>query len=167
LGGKTYYLFTNTDGVNKDTSYYRKSGNAYYEYIAASTYKDSSSGVVIASQAYEYSFLIDNLAANAVFTNGPFTATATANGVPVSITTYLNSTILATGASVTIGTLSYTNVIKVKTIFSYKAGGATTDYYGAEKWFAKGVGLIKYIDYATAPFTTPNYTLNITRSKVY
>ncbi|MEP7277075.1 MAG: hypothetical protein ABI813_00390, partial [Bacteroidota bacterium] len=29
LGGKTYNIFTNTDGVSKDSSYYRKSGNTY------------------------------------------------------------------------------------------------------------------------------------------
>ena len=167
LGGKSYNLFTNTNGAQKDTSYYRKSVNTYYEYIPASTYTDSSSGVTIASQAYEYSFLIDNLAANAAFTNGPFTATATVSGVPVPMTTTLVSTILATGASVTIGTLSYTNVIKVKTIFSYKIGTTTTDYYGSEQWFAKGVGLIKYIDYTTPPFTAPDYILDITRAKVY
>ena len=166
LSGKTYSLFTNTDGVTKDTSFYRKSGNTYYQYSAASTDLDTLTGLTISLPAFEYSFLVDNLAANTTFSNGPFTGTASVSGTSAPFSVSNKTTVLETGVSVTIGALSYTNVIKVKTIYSYIFGGTTTDIYGAEQWFAKGVGLIKYIDYTTDPFTAPTYILNITRAKV-
>ncbi|GAC1428627.1 MAG: hypothetical protein NVSMB7_05410 [Chitinophagaceae bacterium] len=168
LGSQTYYLFTNNDGLSRDTSYYRKSGNTYYEHIAASTTKDSTTGLTISLPAFEYKFLVDNLAANATFANGPFPGTALVSGNPVPFSASNKTTVLDTGASVTIGTLPpYTHVIKVKTIYSYTVAGTTTDIYGVEQWFAKGVGLIKYIDYKTSPFRTPTYIKNITRARVY
>jgi len=167
FGGKTYNRFTNTDGQNKDSSYYRKSGSSYYEYVFASSEKDSSSGVTISFPAYEYTFLIDNLTANQTFTN-TYTGTATSPSLPVpaSITASDKTTILVTGATVTVSGKTYTNVIKTKTIYSFTAGGTTTDIYGVEQWFSKGIGLIKYIDYQSPPFTTPTYIKNITRYKV-
>ncbi|MEP7280059.1 MAG: hypothetical protein ABI813_15535, partial [Bacteroidota bacterium] len=59
------------------------------------------------------------------------------------------------------------NVIKVKTVTAYKVGGISINSYAVEQWFQKGVGLIRYIDYAKTPFTTPSDVLDITRSKVY
>lgn len=164
FGGKIYNMFTNTDGQNKDTSYYRKAGNSYYEYVFATSEKDSASGITLAFPAYEYTFLVDNLTANQTFSNTySGTATSPAIPIPAAITASDKTTILVTGATVTVSGKTYTNVIKTKTIYSFTAGGTTNDIYGVEQWFSKGVGLIKYIDYTAAPFTTPDYIKNITR----
>ncbi|MEO5681216.1 MAG: hypothetical protein ABIQ88_01180 [Chitinophagaceae bacterium] len=170
LSGNTYNLFTNTDGVVKDSSYYRKSGNSYYQYSAASTTVDS--GITITSPAFEYAFLVDNLAQNATFSGGPYNGSASIVGNPITIPIVLTikSTILATGATVTVGAKSYSNVIKVKNVYSTKIGTSpATENYASEQWFSKGIGLIKYIDYTDAPlFTTPDYILNSTgRFQVY
>ncbi|HTL09701.1 MAG TPA: hypothetical protein VL307_15620, partial [Chitinophagaceae bacterium] len=162
FGGKTYSLFTNTDGTNKDSSYYRKQLNTYYEYSPGSVTKDST--LTITTPSFEYAFLIDNLAANATFASGPFNGSATNGALSVPIVFTVNSTILATGASVTVNGKSYTNVIKVKNVYSAKLGPApASDTYAVEQWFAKGIGLIKYVGYSDAPsFILPDYTQSST-----
>jgi len=164
FGGKPYNIFTNTDGVSKDSSYYRKSGNTYYEYSPAASITDS--GVVLNIPAFEYSFLIDNLSAGTAFVGASVSATITSNGVPLPITIVLNSTILETGSTVIVSGKTYTNVIKVKTVSSYVAGSISTPYYASEQWFSKGYGQIRYIDYVDSPFTTPTDILNLTKSQV-
>jgi hypothetical protein len=114
-----------------DTSYFRKSGNDYFEYIDPSNifpFDDAS--------AKEYIFLKDNLDAGATFQSPDFTGTI--SGIPA--TAYIKMTIIEKGVSATVGTLDFNDVIKVKYEYfiSILPGPAATE----ERWFARDVGLI-------------------------
>ncbi|MFT3932871.1 MAG: hypothetical protein QM726_04575 [Chitinophagaceae bacterium] len=169
LGSSTnaYNIFVNKDGSGMDSSYYRKSGSSYYQYIPAMGYIDTASHDTIITPAYEYRFLVTNMTAGSTFTDGPYNASIYTSVGSGSIQIVLTSTVLSTTATETVGTKTYNNVIKIKTVYSYALGTGTIDYYASEQWFAPGVGSIKYMDYLTDPFTTPDYTLNLTRATVY
>lgn len=168
---KQYYEFNNTDGdvQNDYKSYYRKSLPNYYEYFAAATVKDDSTGIIIDYPAYESTFLIDNKGVNGTFYN-TYTVKVTLPGFPAAnYSASDTTTVLATGVSATVGTKTFTDVIKIKTGYYTTSAGVSTILYKAEQWFARGVGLIKYIEYDYAPYTTPTFTRNIdpNRYKVF
>ena len=160
FGANSYSLFTNTDGSSKDSSYYRKptgTGN-YFEYLQAFT--DTAAGG-IAIPAFEYIFLKDNVIKGTKYVAA--TVAATIQGLPVTMV--INSEVLDI-TTVTVGTQALP-VIKMRHVYAYKIGTTSTDFYAIEEWFAKGVGLIKYIDYSSPPFTAPSDVLNLTRATIF
>lgn len=157
----TYNLFVNDYGSSgKDSSFYRKTIPFYYSYSPA--YSDSTSSIA----AYETTMLVDNIAAGTNFASSGIVS-ATLNGTSGTIS--LSSVIVSTGTTETVAGITYTsNVIKVKTTYAFKVGSTSTNISVVEQWFAKGVGLIKYIEYSDAPsFTTPDFTYDLTRFTVY
>ncbi len=158
IGASSYSVFTNTDGSSKDSSYYRKTPGSYYEYIPAFT--DTAAGG-IAIPAFEYTFLKDNAVKGATYSSAAIAATI--QSVPVTMT--INSTVLdITTIVVNTQTLP---VIKMRHVYTYKLASISTDFYAVEEWFAKGVGLVKYIDYSSPPFTTASDVLNLTKATIY
>ncbi len=115
----------------RDTSYFRKSGSDYFEYI-----DPSNIFLFDNSTPEEYIFLKDNVDAGTTFQSPDFTGTI--SGFPA--TAYIRMTIIEKGVSVTIGTLTFNDVIKVKYEYflSIVPGTAATE----ERWFAPDVGLI-------------------------
>ncbi len=88
-----------------DTSYFRKSGSDYFEYMDPSNifpFDDSN--------PQEYIFLKDNVAAGTTFQSPNFTGTVL--GIPA--TAYIKMTIIEKGVAATVGTLNFSDVIKVK-----------------------------------------------------
>ena len=132
--GNPYVLFTNTDGVSKDTSYYRKTTGYYYEYTPAFT-DTAAGGIVI--PAFEYTFLRDNVAKGFTYPSAPVSATI--QGVPVTMA--LNSTVLDNTTTVVVNGQTLP-VIKMRHVYTYKLAGVTTEFYAIEEWFVKGVGYI-------------------------
>jgi hypothetical protein len=162
LSGSTqiYNLFTDDYGPgSKDSAFYRKASGTYWAY-SLPVY--DTAGGITNIPGYEYIFLKDNVAATSTFSSGPFNATVF--GSAGSLT--LNSTILSTGTSETVSAIPFTNVIKVRTVYSFKVSNVSTNLYAIEQWFSKGVGLIKYVEYDTAPLTTPDYVYDLTRYTV-
>ncbi len=159
FGTASYSLFTNTDGVTKDSSYYRKGGGIYYEYFPA----DLNVFNFDNPSAFEYIFLKDNVAVNTSW-NNPVSGTVT----QIPVTGNIKGTILEKGVAATVSGISYPDVIKVRLQFMFTAGTVTQEVYRIEEWFARGKGLVKYIDF-TGPtdFTVPTDVLNATRTQVF
>ncbi len=171
LLGNVYVLQTNDYGptYGKDSVYNRKSGNTYYQYVAATSISDTTNGVITKIQvpAYEFRFLVDNLAAGSTFSDA-VTGSVTSGTNTIPVVFNFKSTITEVGASVTVGGTSYTNVIKVKTLTSETIAGVTTPRETTEYWYALNIGAIRFLDYYTDPtFTTPDDVWNLTRYKVF
>ena len=164
-GGNTYNVFSYTDFAfgYDDTLYYRKAANTYYQYFKATT---NILGFDT-PQAVEIPFLKDDVIAGTSFSSATYSGTITspANG-PIAVQQRVDGTILEKVASVTVGGKTYNDVIKVRLIYQGIIGGSTTEIYREEEWFAKGIGLIRYLTYYDAPYTTPTYILNLTRSNI-
>lgn len=155
------FIDYNTGGP-LDTTYYRKDSLAgiYYEYLPA--YLDSTNSGF--DKPIEYKFLVDNIPAGSVFNSGPFSIKV--QGLPASGS--ISGTILEKAVSATVAGKPYSDVIKVRLSVNAVILGQTTEAYRLEAWYARGVGLIKYLYYYKAPFTTPTDVLDITgRYKVY
>ncbi|MEP6725921.1 MAG: hypothetical protein ABJC98_08905, partial [Bacteroidota bacterium] len=165
-GGNTYNVFGYTDfafGYN-DTLYYRKASNTYYQYFKATT---NILGFDT-PQAVEIPFLKDDAIVGTLFSSATYSGTITVAPNPsVAVQQRVDGAILEKAASVTVGGKVYNDVIKVRLIYQGIIGGTTSEIYREEEWFAKGIGLIRYLTYYDAPYTTPTYILNLTRYNVY
>ena len=154
--GTPYSVFTYYDF--KDSIYYpeyfRKGGGVYYEYYSDS---DNYFGFDVA-QHFEFIFLKDNVPVNTTWSSGTVSGTIN-NGTP--LTARVDCMILETGASVTVGGIPYTNVIKVRNSYFGGLNGATpTEAYRIEQWFAKGVGLVRYQESIAPDFATATTVQN-------
>lgn len=139
INSNTYQLFKeyDTDGQVVDTSYFRKSGNDYYNYA----YTDAFTSLVFdAAQRVDILFLKQTLTTGATWTQGPYNGTL--NGISQSIRYQFTCT--NANASVTVNGKSFTNVyhITIKPEVSIMGApyAATTEVI--ETFYAKGVGLI-------------------------
>ncbi|MBL0145027.1 MAG: hypothetical protein IPP48_03945 [Chitinophagaceae bacterium] len=133
FGANSYKIFEIKNlGVPTDSIFNRKNGGLYYQYL------DGDFGLLDNPINKEYLVLDSNLAVGATWTVS--LGSNTVSGFPVAIK--VNSLILAKGASATIASINYTNIIKVK--FSYIANPGTGDITAAEeeRWFAKGIGVV-------------------------
>lgn len=161
-GANTYNIFGYTDYKYQynDTLYYRKDGaGVYYQYFtAASNYLGFDSATAV-----EFVMLNENLAVGAAFPTTTISGTISGNAVTAKI----DGTITEKNVSATVSGHTFTNVIKVQTTLSSVVAGISTKALVIEQWFAKGVGVIKYEEYITPPFTTPADATDIIRADVH
>ncbi len=157
LGGQMYqslaYFDLPVTTTATDTEYYRKPGGSYY------TYGDVGSAFGFDNPQFgEFIFLKDDAASTVGTTFQSPTFNGTIGGSNISA--YLKSTILAKGASVTLGSLTFPDVIKVKTDLYYilTPGGPAVANGSYEAWYARGVGLIYYDD-GSFVWTIKRYTV--------
>ena len=134
--GNTFNSFeTNSvpPGSPGDTSYYRKLPGNYYQYMDLATifpFTNTSFG--------EYIFLKDNVAQGSTWQSQNFNGNISGVGATSG---YISMTLLAKGVPVTVGTLNFADVIKVRYDY-YLMISPGVPISTEEKWFAKGVGLI-------------------------
>lgn len=135
IGSNVYTTFV-LDNVppsgSYDTTYFRKAGNDYFNYLDASDifqFDDPVFG--------EYVLLNDAVPAGTLIKSPDFNGTI--SGVPV--TGYIQATITEKAVPVTVGTLNFDDVIKVTYEYYYTLLPGTP-IFTEERWFARGVGLI-------------------------
>ncbi|MEO8763297.1 MAG: hypothetical protein ABI416_03380 [Ginsengibacter sp.] len=148
FGGNTYKtlgVYDPSGGPAVDSLYYRKPGGDYYQYV---DYSDVLS--FDAPVAGEFIFLKDNVAAGATWSSP--TVSGTVLGSPVSA--YITMTVLEKSVPVTIGTINFPDVIKVR--YEYFVTGISLPLETDERWFAKNVGEI-HDSYSISGTTTGTY----------
>lgn len=137
LAGATYNSIKQTrttSGSVLDSSYYRKPGGDYYQYINFQKLFGFDQYV-----GGEFIFLKDNVGVSQTW-NSP-TISGTIGGVTVS--GYAKMTLLAKNVPVTtIPTFNFPDVIKVK--YEYFVSGAPNPLITQERWFAKNAGEIYF-----------------------
>ena len=136
FGPNSYKIFEIKDmGVPTDSVYNRKSGGLYYQYI------DGNLGVLTNPINKEYMVLDSN-----AIIGIPWTANFGPNvamGFPLS-NIRVDAQILARGETQTVALITYNNVIRVK--YTYTAtviGLGDIPVAEEERWFARGIGVIK------------------------
>ncbi|MEO6491051.1 MAG: hypothetical protein ABIO04_14000 [Ferruginibacter sp.] len=132
INARTYKIFEEKElGIPVDSTFHRKVGGMYYVIFDDSYGLDNNfnvDGLVLdSSLAINATWMVD-LGNN------------TWNGLPA--TSMVMCTILDKGAVAIIAGNTYTNVIKVRYIFSYNVGSGDVDNYQWEIWFSKGKGMI-------------------------
>lgn len=158
FGANSYRIFEVKDmGVPTDSIYNRKNGGKYFQYI------DGNLGVLTNPINQEYQVLDSTLAVNDTwFKNfGPNVAM----GFPLS-NIRVDAQILGKGETQTVASIVYNNVIRVK--YAYTAtviGLGDIPVAEEERWFAKGIGVIRSsIINLVAPATIVNET---TRTQIF
>jgi hypothetical protein len=139
--GNNYSIFLQNNGSGFDSSgYYRKSGGDYFEYL------DVNSFIGFDNPAFaEYTMLKDNVAVNTVWKSAGFSGTSM--GIPLTLR--FSYTIKQKDVPITVGSLTYQNVIVVEEKYEQFTGGiwvdvtSLIDFYG-KSYYARNVGLIKY-----------------------
>ncbi len=152
IGAEVYTTFV-LDNVppsgSPDTTFFRKSGNDYFNYIDVSDifqFDDPVRG--------EYVFLNDAVPAGTTIRSPDFNGAI--SGIPA--TGYIQVTISEKAVPATIGVLDFNDVIKV-TYEYYLTVLPGTPIFTEERWFARGVGLV-YDNF------DDTYILNIGRYQV-
>ncbi|CAN5900218.1 hypothetical protein BH11BAC4_BH11BAC4_07450 [soil metagenome] len=132
INANTYKIFEEKVlGVAIDSFYHRKNAGMYYTLVNSSYGFDNPFNV-------DAMVLDSSLAANASWVSD--LGSNTIGGLPG--TAKITATILQKGAVVLIASNTYSNVIKVKYIFSADLGSGYVDKYQWEIWFAKGKGVV-------------------------
>jgi len=143
IGGKTYHVFTNSNGTAND--YYNISGSDYY------TYKVLAAGLGI--NAMETIYLNDNTAVNG---NWSQTINIPVTGFPAPIPATFTNTVTEKGINRTVNSIVYSNVIHTTTTISVTGlpvGSITTDI---QSYYAPNVGLIENKYKVSIPSLTIN-----------
>lgn len=130
-----------------DSSFYRKPGGDYYQYVNYSNFIPFD-----AVEAGEFIFLKDNVAAGTTWQSP--TVSGTLGGVSISAS--ITMTLLEKAVPVTIGTFDFPDVIKVK--YEYFITGDPLAVETDERWFARNVGEIH--DSFNDGTTTNNYDVS-------
>lgn len=145
-GSVVYSVFADN---YQDTMFYRKDGvGNYYQYTV---FADSTNPV-------ETIFLKDTVPANTTWDSPE--ANSTMVGVSKVKTTY---TISGKGISWTVGSKTFSNVIKVKEDLKFYTNGNYQLVYTGYSYYSKGIGLIDY----EIPGITPAYSYQIKSYTVY
>ncbi len=164
IGSTVYNIFMLTTDATQgfDTSgYYRKAGSDYFEWNDMSYYTPIES-----SYWMEINFLKDNQAVGFKWTSSQFTGPITVSGTTTNYTLRWEFTILQQNASVTVGSTTYANTIKVKQELQVQQGTPWSAIYYAENYFAKDKGLIKQYWFDSGTGTT-FFTQDVKRIAVY
>jgi hypothetical protein len=135
FGANSYKIFEQkVQGNPTDSLFFRKNGGMYYQYI------DGNLGVLDNPINKEYLVLDSNLAVNAtwVVNLGPNVA----QGFPID-NIKIDAKILSKGTTETVQSIAYPNVIKVTYNYTAVVFGFPTPVASEERWFAKGIGIIK------------------------
>lgn len=137
--GQTYHAFQNADDLGAiDSSFYRKSGNDYFEYGPADTY------TILAldnPQKVEILFLKENATAGMTWNSAEYTGAIV--NMPVKIRYAFTCTVANTTA--TVNGKSFAGVYKIAMKPQYNNTGGTTFTNTGETiefWYAKGIGFI-------------------------
>lgn len=158
--GNKYNVFYYEDDKNGtvDSVYFRKANGVYYQYVK--TYAN----VFDTPIPFEYIFLKDNVATGSTWSAS---ISGTASGTAIKL--QLNGSILEKASSATVGGKTYNDVIKVRLIVMATVGPSPVAVEASriDQWFAKGIGLIKEIQYNAADPTKVDNVLNIIHYKVY
>jgi hypothetical protein len=104
LNGRSYHVYTYNDANGSSDEFYGISGNEYYQF----------SELAAGLPPIEFKYLVDNVGAGTSWTQ-PLTISQTQQGVTLTFNATLKYTIVEKGNSVTVGSKSYDNTIKVKT----------------------------------------------------
>ncbi len=151
----TYKIFESIEpAIPNDSTFYRALNGKYYMLYNMSLGFDNNfntDGLILDS----------SLAVNATW--NVFLGNNAINSVP--ITASYTSEILAKGATAVYNSVTYNNVIKVKTTYYYNIGAGNVAYLEEETWYAKGFGII-YTKVNDLPVTTSEI-YEIQRSQVY
>ncbi|MDQ2721380.1 MAG: hypothetical protein M3Z26_16680 [Bacteroidota bacterium] len=134
VNGNTYNTITQSQSASSpagDSSYYRKPGGDYYQYMDFSQTFHFDNPV-----KQEFIFLKDNVPANTTWQSA--TINATIGGMAFS--GYAKMTLLSKAVPVTIGSFDFPDVIKVK--YELFITGVPVAIQTEERWFAKNVGEI-------------------------
>lgn len=163
INNSTHYKYENfvgmsTEGQAFEGTIWTKKSNGNYYVRQQATIPGIPGMPSITISPIEIIILKDFLAVNQTWTQN-FTQTTTIEGIP-PVQTQVNivGKILEKDVTVTVNNVSYENVIKVELIQNTQ-GQTLTNYY----WFAKNIGLIKYINIAmgqTLNHDLVNYTVN-------
>ncbi len=116
-----------------DSSYYRKPGGDYFQYVNYSNYVPFDQPV-----DGEFIFLKDNVAMGTTWQSPNVSGSIL--GLPFS--GYIQMTLLEKAVPVTIGSFNFPDVIKVK--YEFFITGTTIPIETDERWFAKNVGEIHF-----------------------
>jgi hypothetical protein len=135
FGANSYFIFERTvSGTPQDSTFFRKNGGLYYQYISGTI---AGTPVPITQ---EYLVLDSNKLVNQTWVNN--FGNVVVMGIPLSNVT-VTAKILAKGATETVQTISYSNVIKVEYKYTASIFGLPTDLATEERWYSKGKGVIK------------------------
>ncbi|MEO6452706.1 MAG: hypothetical protein ABIN97_01475 [Ginsengibacter sp.] len=120
-----------------DTTFFRKSGRDYFNYADLQDYFTFDDPVPV-----QYVFLNDSVPEGTIIKSADFTGTISG----IQITGYVQITISEKAVPATVGTLNFSDVIKVDYEYFQKTSlGNSVPVASEERWFARGVGLI-YLD---------------------
>ncbi len=151
----TYKIFETIEpAVENDSTLYRAVSGKYYMLYNMSLGFDNNfntDGLILDS----------SLAVNATW--NVFLGNNAINGVP--LTASYTAEILAKGATAVYNTVTYNNVIKVRSTYYYNIGAGNVAYLEEETWYAKGYGII-YTKVNDLPVTTSD-VYEIQRAQVY
>lgn len=116
-----------------DSSYYRKPGGDYYQYVNYSNYVPFDQPV-----DGEFIFLKDNVPMGTTWQSP--NVSGSISGLPFS--GYIQMTLLEKAVPVTIGTFNFPDVIKVK--YEFFITGSPIPLETDQRWFAKNVGEVHF-----------------------
>ena len=144
INGSTYYRVTDSDSQYDIPIWMTKKGATYFHKIEKSNISYDN-GVTVSIDEYEMIFFKDNLQVGETWTEKINLNYRLYNGgnpqtFPASITS--TGTILERDATVTIGEVTYTNVIKMKLVAVENINSQIVSIH-SECWLAKDVGMIR------------------------
>jgi hypothetical protein len=143
-GSNTYRKFTTFDmtGDTASHSYYRRSGNDYFEFNRGDNYTIATFATPLPTG--DILFLKEGATTGQTWTSMEFTGTE--DGSSNALKIRYNFTVVDANATLTIGSRTYTNVYKVN--MQPQSAVGTAAYANEpllwEFWYAAGVGLIQF-----------------------
>lgn len=140
-GGNTYRELGEEDaGLPTDTLHYRKSGNDYYQWVPTDMY---SAIFAFDNTTYaEINILKENAATGTTWSSAEYTGTV--SGIPAKVK--YDFKIESANTSITIGTVTYSNVIQLNITMQVSAAGFPyTTIQNSNYYYAKGIGPINII----------------------
>ncbi|MBP6430750.1 MAG: hypothetical protein KA319_03205 [Ferruginibacter sp.] len=157
FGANSYHIFERkVTGTPQDSTYFRKNGGLYYQYING---RIANTTVPINQ---EYLVLDSTKAINIPWSTN--LGNIVFNGIPLNNFT-ITGRITARGTTQTVESIVYNNVIIVQYDYAATVFGVPTSFATEERWFAKGIGIIKsVIDIPLQSLTIEN---RLTRSQIF
>ncbi len=157
FGANSYHIFERKQvGVVQDSSFFRKNGGLYYQYI------NGKIGNTTVPVNQEYLVLDSNRAINIPWATN--FGTITIMGIPLGNFT-VTGRITEKGATEIIEGIAYNNVLKVSYVYAGIVFGTPTVVATEDRWFAKGKGIIKSV--IEIPLQSINIETRLTRSQIF
>ncbi|MDN3678488.1 hypothetical protein QWY90_14330 [Flavobacterium paronense] len=153
FGGNTYYEFTDTSSETNVQAWMNKRGASYYQKSAP--YTETQGSLTITIAGFEIKIFQDDLQVGETWTGSAkpkVTYTGSSSGSTSANISYVGN-ITARDVSVTLGGITYNNVIKMQMTLTETVNSQTVTISG-ENWFAKDIGLI----YDSTTISTDNIT---------